>query len=89
MPYVGRLTDTIPLLPLSPPYAKVCHGTTSLKYMFLADFDLLRESCQDVCDRPWSKPAFHVMIDQYFKLEHAWEDIQCLNIKIPHVITNI
>ncbi|KAF8228139.1 hypothetical protein L208DRAFT_1489501 [Tricholoma matsutake] len=56
---------------------------------FLADFDLLLESRQDVHDQPWSKPAYHVMIDQYFKLECAWEEIQHLNIEIPQVITYI
>ena len=29
------------------------------------------------------------MIDKYFKLERAWEEIQCLNIEIPQVITYI
>lgn len=57
--------------------------------MFLADFDLLHDSCQDVRDHPWTKPTFHIMIDQHFKLECTREEIQHLNIKIPHVITYI
>ena len=40
-----------------------------VEYAFLADFDLLRESRQDIRDRPWTKPAFRVMIDQHFKLQ--------------------
>jgi hypothetical protein len=60
-----------------------------VEYAFLADFDLLRDSRQDVRDRPWSKPAFRVMIDKYFKLERAREEIQRLNIEIPRVITYI
>lgn len=60
-----------------------------IKYMFLARFDLLCESQQDVCDQPWWKPVYRVMIDQYFKLEHAQEEIQHLNIKIPQVIIYI
>ena len=60
-----------------------------VEYTFLADFDLLCESCQDVCDCPWSKPAFRVLIDKYFKLECAQEEIQCLNIELCCVITYI
>jgi hypothetical protein len=60
-----------------------------VEYAFLADFDLLRESRQDVRDRPWSKPAFRVLIDKYFKLERAREEIQRLNIEIQRVITYI
>ena len=60
-----------------------------VEYTFLADFDLLCESHQDVHDHPWSKPAICMMIDQYFKLKHVREEIQHLNIEIPHVITYI
>lgn len=49
----------------------------------------MRESRQDVRDRPWSKPAFRVMIDKFFKLERAREEIHRLNIEIPRVITYI
>ena len=60
-----------------------------VKYAFLADFDLLHESHQDICDHPWTKPAYHIVIDQFFKIECAHEEIQHLNIEIPHVITYI
>jgi len=60
-----------------------------MEYVFLADFNLLQDSHQDVCDHPWTKPACHVVIDHYFKLKCTCEEIQCLNIKIHHVITYI
>jgi hypothetical protein len=60
-----------------------------VEYAFLADFDLLRDSRQDIRDRPWSRPAFRIMIDQYFKLERAREEIQRLNVEIPRVITYV
>lgn len=71
---------------VSPPHPHLSWNDV-VKYAFLADFDLLCESRQDVCDCPWSKPAFHVMMDQYFKLQCAQKEIHCLNIEIPHVIT--
>jgi hypothetical protein len=60
-----------------------------VEYAFLADFDLLRDSRQDVRDRPWTKPAYRVVIDHHFKLERAREEIQRLNIEIRRVITYI
>ena len=60
-----------------------------MEYAFLADFDLLLDSRQDVCDRPWTKPASCVVIDHYFKLEHAREEIQHLNVEIARVVTYI
>ena len=60
-----------------------------VEYAFLADFDLLQDSRQDVRDRPWTKPASHVVIDHYFKLERAREEIQRLNVEIARVVTYI
>ena len=73
---------------LSPPCPNLSWNDV-VEYAFLVDFDLLHESHQDVRDRPWSKPAFRVLIDKYFKLERAQEEIQRLNIEIRRVITYI
>jgi hypothetical protein len=73
---------------VSPPHPNLSWDDV-VEYVFLADFDLLRESRQDIHDRPWSKLAYRVMIDQYFKLKCAREEIQCLNVEIPQVITYI
>jgi hypothetical protein len=60
-----------------------------VEYAFLADFDLLRDSHQDVRDRPWTNPACRVVIDHHFKLERAREEIQRLNVEIVRVVTYI
>jgi hypothetical protein len=60
-----------------------------VEYAFLADFDLLRDSRQDVRDRPWTNPACRVVIDHHFKFERAHEEIQRLNIEIARVVTYI
>ena len=57
--------------------------------MFLADFDLLSDTRIDVCLKLWAKPASRVLIDQYFKLERAQEEIAQLNVEIPHLTTYI
>lgn len=58
-----------------------------VEYAFLADFDLLRDSRQDIRERPWTKPACRVAMDQYFKQMRAQEEITRLNVEIPRVIT--
>ena len=60
-----------------------------MEYAFLADFNLLWDSRQDVHDHLWTKPASHVVIDHYFKLERACEEIQHLNVEIARVVTYI
>ncbi|KAH7905910.1 hypothetical protein BJ138DRAFT_1226137 [Hygrophoropsis aurantiaca] len=58
-----------------------------VEYTFLADFDLLRESRQDVSQRPWATPAARLAMDSYFKMCRAREEIQRLNIEIRRVVT--
>jgi hypothetical protein len=58
-----------------------------VKYAFLSEFDLLRDSRQDICERPWSRPACRVAMDQHFKILRAHEEILRLNIEIRRVIT--
>lgn len=73
---------------LSPP-CPYLSWNNMVEYAFLADFDLLCDTCQDICDRPWAMLACCLAMDQYFKLEHVHEEIQRLNIEIPQVITYI
>jgi hypothetical protein len=73
---------------LSPPRSTLSWNDV-VEYAFLADFDLLRDTRQDIRDRPWATPACRLTMDQHFKLERAREEIQRLNIEIPRVITYI
>jgi hypothetical protein len=66
---------------LSPPHPYLSWNNV-VESAFLADFDL-RDAHQDIHDRPWAAPACCLAMDQYFKLEHAHEEIQRLNIEIP------
>ena len=58
-----------------------------VEYAFLADFDLLRDTRQDIRSRPWSTPAARQAMDNYFKLLRADEEITRLNVEIPRFIT--
>lgn len=58
-------------------------------YAFLSDFDLLRESREDIRQKPWAKPAGRLAMDRYFKIQRAKEEIQRLNVEIRRLVTYI
>ncbi|KAG6808231.1 hypothetical protein H0H92_004952 [Tricholoma furcatifolium] len=60
-----------------------------VEYAFLADFDLLRDCCQNISERPWARPSARLAMDQYFRIERAREEIQRLNIEIKQVVTHM
>jgi len=60
-----------------------------VEYAFLADFDLLSDTRSDVRLKIWAKPASRVLMDQYFKMERAREEIAQLNVEIPRLTTYI
>ena len=53
-----------------------------VEYTFLADFDLLRDTRQDIRTCPWATPAACLAMDSYFKVLWAAEEIQCLNVHV-------
>ncbi|KAJ7016435.1 hypothetical protein C8F04DRAFT_1281448 [Mycena alexandri] len=60
-----------------------------IEYAFLADFDLLRKPAELGEVRPWSTPAARLLLDKYFKIQRAREEIRRCNIEIRRVITSI
>ncbi|KAJ3519263.1 hypothetical protein NMY22_g13286 [Coprinellus aureogranulatus] len=73
---------------LRPPAMKLTWDQV-VEYAFLADFDLLRCTREDIRQRPWAQPANRILMDSFFKLERAREEIQRLNIEIKRVITHM
>ncbi|TFK59396.1 hypothetical protein BDN72DRAFT_780810, partial [Pluteus cervinus] len=59
------------------------------EYSFLSEFDLLRDSRQDIRKKPWAKPAARRLMDRFFKLERAREEITRLNVEIRRLVTYI
>ncbi|KAF5315642.1 hypothetical protein D9611_004979 [Ephemerocybe angulata] len=60
-----------------------------VEYAFLADFDLLRVSREDIRARPWAQPINRAIMHKYFKIQRAREEIQRLDIEIRRVVTYI
>jgi hypothetical protein len=73
---------------LNPPRAELSWDTV-VEYVFLADFDLLSDTREDIQERRWATPAARQLMDQYFKMERAREEITRLNVEIPRLATFI
>ncbi|KAJ7838459.1 hypothetical protein B0H14DRAFT_3087059 [Mycena olivaceomarginata] len=58
-----------------------------VNYGFLGDFDLLRDTTDSISSRPWTRRSYRLAMDSYFKILHAREEIQRLNIEIKRVVT--
>jgi len=58
-----------------------------IKYVFLADFDLLRDTRQDISTRPLASPIARLAINTYFKLCQAEEEVVRLNVEIRRIVT--
>lgn len=53
----------------------------------LAEFDLLRDSRQDIRQQPWTHPARREAMNLYFGIKRANEEILRLNIEIRRLVT--
>ncbi|KAI6113495.1 hypothetical protein EV401DRAFT_1982963 [Pisolithus croceorrhizus] len=58
-----------------------------VEYAFLADFDLLRDTWQDISTWLWASPTTRLAINTYFKLCWAEEEVIHLNVEIHRVVT--
>jgi hypothetical protein len=58
-------------------------------YGFLAEFDLLRHSRDDVRERTWAKPACREATIKYLTRARAQEDILRLDVELRRLYTAI
>ncbi|KAJ7711576.1 hypothetical protein B0H16DRAFT_1667755 [Mycena metata] len=73
---------------LAPP-GRALSWSEVVEYAFLADFDLLRDPEKIGEVREWSRPAARELLDQYFKIERAREEITRCNVEIRRLVTYI
>ena len=71
---------------LSPPRPSLSWEEV-VEYAFLSDFDLLRDTRQDIRKKPWATPAGRLAMDGYFKLLRAKEEILRLNVETSRLAT--
>ncbi|KAF7334351.1 hypothetical protein MSAN_02380000 [Mycena sanguinolenta] len=73
---------------LSPPRRQLTWAEV-IDYTFLSEWDLLRDPDANAKIRPWASPAARLVLDTYFKIERAQEEIDCLNVEIRRLVTYI
>ncbi|KIO22578.1 hypothetical protein M407DRAFT_39675, partial [Tulasnella calospora MUT 4182] len=60
---------------------------TVVNYAFVSQFDLLRDSRQDIRLKPWSKASNRFLMDKLFERDRAREEIIRLNVEIARLRT--
>jgi len=60
-----------------------------VEYTFLSEFDLLSDSTEDVHERAWARPAARSLLDRYFKMERAREEIERVEIEANRFLVYI
>ncbi|GBE85813.1 hypothetical protein SCP_0803350 [Sparassis crispa] len=64
-------------------WSKVTH------YSFLEEFNLLRDTRNDICDKPWTRPDIRAVMKQARRVARAREEIQRLDVEVCRVHTSI
>ncbi|KAJ7577336.1 hypothetical protein C8J56DRAFT_1007167 [Mycena floridula] len=73
---------------LSPPRQHLDWATV-VEYAFLSEFELLRDSRQDIREKPWATPGGQALLDQHFKILQARKEITRCNVEICRLVTKI
>jgi hypothetical protein len=71
---------------MNPPREKLTWDKV-VDYAFLTDFSLLCDCREDITQHPWARPQSCALMDQYFKITRAREEIKHVDIKIRQVVT--
>ncbi|KAJ7440038.1 hypothetical protein FB451DRAFT_1059100 [Mycena latifolia] len=58
-----------------------------IDYTFLSEWDLLRDPDGNAQLLPWATPAARLVLDSYFRIERAKEEISRLNVEIRRFVT--
>uniref|UniRef100_A0A8H8CMU1 Uncharacterized protein n=1 Tax=Psilocybe cubensis TaxID=181762 RepID=A0A8H8CMU1_PSICU len=53
----------------------------------VADFDLLRDTRNDICQFPWTEPSRREATNFYFRIKRARKEIVHLNVEITRLLT--
>ncbi|KAK7022491.1 hypothetical protein R3P38DRAFT_2532722 [Favolaschia claudopus] len=75
-------------LALTPPRRRL-EWEEVIEFGFLSYFDILRDVQGNAAIRPWATPAARQLMDTYFKIKRAREEIDRLNVEIRRLVTYI
>jgi hypothetical protein len=71
------------LAPLQTPPRAVLKFSEVASYVWLGEFELLKDSWQEILVKPWVSKANREIAGKYFKIIRAREEIACLTLKFP------
>lgn len=63
--------------------------STASHYTFLEDFSLLRESRNDIRQKPWATPVIRTAMRQSQRIERAREEIETCNVEVRRLHTHV
>ncbi|KAJ7034307.1 hypothetical protein C8F04DRAFT_1349600 [Mycena alexandri] len=69
------------------PAGRILSWSEVVEYAFLADFDLLRDPEKVGEVREWATPGARLLLDQYFRIERAREEVIRLDVEIRRFVT--
>lgn len=75
-------------LALYPPRPTLDWSTAS-HYTFLEDFELLRDSRNDIRERPWATPVVRAAMKQAQRIDRAREEIVNCNVAVRRLLTHV
>ena len=73
------------LAPLQDPPRPKIEYTDIASYVWLGEFELLKNSRHDILQKKWAAPVNREVMDKYFKLQCARVEIKRLNVEIPRL----
>lgn len=73
---------------LSPPCQSVTWEEV-LEYTYLSEFDILRDTREDVRERKWATPKNRLLMQQFFKMIGAEDELDRLHTEIRRFLTSM
>ena len=71
---------------MDPPRATV-NWDEAVNYSFLSEFDILRDTREDVREKVWATPGNRVLMNQFFKIVRAGDELHRLHQEIRRLVT--
>ncbi|KAG1892237.1 hypothetical protein F4604DRAFT_1875645 [Suillus subluteus] len=67
------------------PPQEVIEYSEVASYAWLGEFDLLKHSCHCILEKPWTSKGNREVANNFFKIQRAREEIQCLNVEVARL----
>lgn len=73
---------------LKPP-RKLLKWDDIMAYTYLSEFDFLKDSSEEIMEKPWAKPVVREGMSEFFKLLGAKDELERLHVEIKRLLTKM